>query len=436
MNGGQRAGDRIRGLLGHTLVQNALSLYGVQIASYVVPLATIPYLARVLGAAGWGTLAFAQSFGFYVALIGEYGFGYSATRAIAQAREDREKLAEIVAGVQGAKALLALASLGVAAVAYLCVPVFREHPALLWSALFWALAFGFNMMWFFQGFERMHYVAILDVGSKILATIGVFFLVRRPDDAWRVLAIQGAGLFCSFVVGVALAYRMVAFRLPSVNSVKTAMRMGWSMFLFRNSVSLYTTGNAFILGLFVSPQIVGYYAGAEKVSKAFVGLLNPITQTLYPRLSHLAHHARDRAVTLAKIGFWIMSGGGVCLGVLIFVSAPLVLRVALGPGFGPAVPVLRVLALLAPLISLNNVFGIQWMLPLGKDRAFNRIILLAGILNIILASLLAPAFAAMGMAWSVVTAEFFVVVSIYAYLRWRKLDPISGYRVAPNAEIL
>jgi hypothetical protein len=42
----------------------------------------------------------------------------------------------------------------------------------------------------------------------------------------------------------------------------------------------------------------------------------------------------------------------------------------------------------------------------------------------------------MGMAWSVVTAEFFVVVSIYAYLRWRKLDPISGYRVAPNAEIL
>jgi len=436
MKGGQRAGDRIKSLLGHTLVQNALSLYGVQIASYVVPLATIPYLARVLGAAGWGTVAFAQSFGFYVALIGEYGFGYSATRAVAQARENREKLAEIVAGVQGAKALLALVSLVVSAVAYLWVPLFREHPALLGSAMFWALAFGFNMMWFFQGFERMHHVAMLDVGAKILATIGIFLLVRRPADAWRVLAIQGLGLFCSSVVGLTLTYRMVPFRLPTVNSVKIAMHMGWSMFLFRNSVSLYTTGNAFILGLFVSPQIVGYYAGAEKVSKAFVGLLNPITQTLYPRLSHLAHQARERAATLAKMGFWIMGGGGVGLGILIFVSAPLVLRVVLGPGFGPAVPVLRILALLAPFISLNNVFGIQWMLPLGKDRAFNRIILLAGLINIILASLLAPAFAARGMAWSVVTAEFFVAVSIYLYLRWRKLDPISSYRIQPNAETL
>jgi len=435
MNGKQKAGERIKGLLGHTLVQNALSLYGVQIASYVVPLATIPYLARVLGAAGWGRVAFAQSFGFYLALIGEYGFGYSATRAIAQAREDPEKLSEVVAGVQGAKALLALVSLAVAGVTHLWIPIFREHPALFWSAMFWALAFGFNMMWFFQGFERMHYVAILDVGAKILATIGVFLLVRKPDDAWRVLVVQGVGLFCSFVIGLTLTYRMVAFRLPSVNSVRTAMRMGWSMFLFRNSVSLYTTGNAFILGLFVSPQIVGYYAGAEKVSKAFVGLLNPITQTLYPRLSHLAHQARERAATLAKIGFWIMGGGGVVLGGLIFVSAPLLLRVALGSGFGPAVPVLRVLALLVPLISLNNVFGIQWMLPLGKDRAFNRIILTAGLINIVLASLLAPAFGATGMGWSVVSAEFFVAVSIYAYLRWRKLDPISC-RVEPNAETL
>jgi len=435
MNGKQKAGERIKGLLGHTLVQNALSLYGVQIASYVVPLATIPYLARVLGAAGWGRVAFAQSFGFYLALIGEYGFGYSATRAIAQAREDPEKLSEVVAGVQGAKALLALVSLAVAGVTHLWIPIFREHPALFWSAMFWALAFGFNMMWFFQGFERMHYVAILDVGAKILATIGVFLLVRKPDDAWRVLVVQGVGLFCSFVIGLTLTYRMVAFRLPSVNSVRTAMRMGWSMFLFRNSVSLYTTGNAFILGLFVSPQIVGYYAGAEKVSKAFVGLLNPITQTLYPRLSHLAHQARERAATLAKIGFWIMGGGGVVLGILIFVSAPLLLRVALGSGFGPAVPVLRVLALLAPLISLNNVFGIQWMLPLGKDGAFNRIILTAGLINIVLASLLAPAFGATGMGWSVVSAEFFVAVSIYAYLRWRKLDPISC-RVEPNAETL
>src|SRR5580704_19568321 len=96
-------------LLKHKLVQNAASLYGVQIATYAVPLVTIPYLARVLGVSGWGLVAIAQGFGSYIALLGEYGFGLSATREVARQRDDREKLADIFAGVLGAKlALLAI----------------------------------------------------------------------------------------------------------------------------------------------------------------------------------------------------------------------------------------------------------------------------------------------------------------------------------------
>src|SRR6202042_152120 len=112
---------------------NVLSLYGVQVASYIVPLLTIPYLARVLGANGWGLVAFAQSFGSYFALLGEYGFALSATREVARHRNDRDKLTDIFAGVLGAKTLLAAASIVVAIMVRWWVPVFHEHPVLLWA---------------------------------------------------------------------------------------------------------------------------------------------------------------------------------------------------------------------------------------------------------------------------------------------------------------
>lgn len=416
---------RLSQFIRHALVQNALSLYGVQIAMYAVPLITVPYLVKVLGAAGWGLVAFAQAFGSYVALLGEYGFAISATREVARHRGNPEKLINILAGVMGAKGVLAAVSLLIAILVGWWVPIFRDHPVFLWTGIFWGLGRAFSMMWFFQGFERMRLVAVLETSAQALATIGIFLFVRRPEDGWRVLALQGLGNLLSFAVGLRLAYRNLSFRMPTWTSVWEALRMGWTMFLFQASVSLYTVGNAFILGLFVPPQMVGYYAAGEKISKAFLRLLNPISQTLYPRLSHLVHSDRDRAAHLARIGVGVMGMGGAALGAMVFFLAPLLVQVVLGKDFRAAVPVVQILALLLPLIALGNVFGIQWMLPLGLDRAFNTIIALAGFVNLGLAVLLAPRYGAIGMAWSVVSAETFVTASMYLLLRWQKLDPIS-----------
>lgn len=427
--------QRLEELRRHVLFQNMVSLTGVQVASYIVPLVTIPYLARVLGASGWGLVAFAQSFGSYIALITEYGFGYSATREIARHGDDREKAADILAGVMGAKTLLGAACIVCAGLAAWMVPLFRQHPLLFGAGTFWALGQAFSMMWFFQGFERMKLVAAVDVSAKAVATVGIFIFIHHVGQEWLVLAIQGLGFFLSAAICLVLAYREVEFRLPRWVHVRDALSTGWSMFVFKGSVSLYTAGNAFILGLFVAPRFVGYYAGAEKISKAFLGLLNPVSQTFFPRLSHLVQHARERAARLARISVAIMGTGGAAMCVLIFFLAPLLVRVILGPAYAPAVPVLRVLALLPPLIALSNAYGIQWMLPLGLDRPFNTIIISAGFINIGLAVVLAPRLADIGMAWAVVCAETFVTGGIYALLRWRGLNP-GAFRTEAAGEIL
>ncbi|MDQ2900363.1 MAG: polysaccharide biosynthesis C-terminal domain-containing protein, partial [Acidobacteriota bacterium] len=93
-----------------------------------------------------------------------------------------------------------------------------------------------------------------------------------------------------------------------------------------------------------------------------------------------------------------------------YLTAPALIRILMGQAFDPAVQVLRVLSALPFLLSFTYSIGLQWLLPLGRDGVVNRIILIAGALNIGLAFLLAPKFGHLGMAWSVVSAETFVCV--------------------------
>jgi PST family polysaccharide transporter len=97
----------------------------------------------------------------------------------------------------------------------------------------------------------------------------------------------------------------------------------------------------------------------------------------------------------------------------------------LGPGYESAVPVMRVLALLLPAIAVSTVLGMQWMLPLGMDAVYNKIIISAGVLNLLLASLLARRWQQMGMAWSVVLSEYLVTIAVCIVLVRRRISPFS-----------
>lgn len=410
----------------HTLVHNALSLYGVQIANYILPLALIPYLARVLGASGWGLVAFGQGFGTYLFVLVEYGFFLSANRDVARCRDDRDKLAEILAGVLGAKALLGVGCLLAALLAYLWIPIFRENPVLWAAAVFWGLSQGFSMNWLFQGLERMRLVAAVEIPTRVLATLGIFLLVHRPENGWLVLILQGSGFALSALIGLVLAYRQLPFRLPTWASSREALRAGKDMFMLKGSLSFYTTGNAFLLGLFVSPQSVGYFTAAERISRASLRLLSPITQTLYPRVSYLIHHAWTKALRLARLGVFLVGASGLALALLIFIAAPWLIRIITGPGFDPAIQLLRILALLPVLIALSHAFGEQWMIPLGMESSVTPIVLLAGVVNLGLAVILVPRYADLGMACTAVAAEAVVASGLYMTLCLRRLDPLRS----------
>lgn len=446
MSGGHHkggTGNLVRQLIGNrrrwqelirgTLAKNVLSLYSVHFAYYLLPLITVPYLTRVLGPAGWGYVAFTQAFTTAITILVEYGFNFSATRETARYRESVERRAKLLADVFAAKLLLAVVALAGVLIVRDRIPIFHEQPVLLWAGLVWSFGQAFNIMWYFQGLERMQFVASVDIVARLISTAGLFVFVHQPADAWKALVVPAAGSLLSIIAGLLVAYREVPLRLPQAASVIHGLKIGRSMFLFRAAESVYAVGGPFLLGMFSTPQYVAYYAGAEKLGKSFYGLLEPISRALYPRLSYLVQHSWHEACKTIRTAFLVMSLGGLGLGAVLFIAAPWLVRLLLGSQFEPAVAAVRVMSILPPAIAIKNVIGFHWMLPLGLDRTFNKIILTSCALHLTLIATIGWRFGYMGVAWAVALTELYVISGIYWNLRRRGLDPWAGEVEQPES---
>src|SRR5256885_10840213 len=101
-----------------------------------------------------------------------------------------------------------------------------------------------------------------------------------------------------------------------------------------------------------------------------------------------------RFVEKSLIGIGLL---GLFFGLSALVGAPILVRVLLGAGYESAVPVIRLLSPLPPLVAINTVFGLYWAVPFGHERAFLRAIFAAAITNIVLAVILVPQWGVTGM---------------------------------------
>jgi len=401
-----------------TVARNAASLYLIQFANYIVPLIMVPYLVRVLGPTGYGAVAFAQGVINYLTLFVEYGFDLSAIRRISVLREDKWAVNRIAVHVWAAKGLLSLLGLAVLALLVGFVPKLREVSVLLLTLYGLVLGNALFPTWLFQGMERMVAISVINLGMKIAVLVGVLLLVKEPQDALLYAALMGGGWVLAGLTGVVVAFRMFGLRMMrlSAQGVWEVLKEGWVLFLSKASVSLYTVGNAFILGMLTNYTVVGYFSAAEKIVKSILGLLGPIAQAVYPRFSKLAAESTAMALLWGRKTLLLMGGAGFLLTAVVFASAPVIANILLGPQFEPSIAVIRILSPIIFLIALSNVLGIQIMLPFGKDREFTLILFTAGALNVLLAILFATRWQAVGMAMAVLLSELFVTSTMLVFL--------------------
>ncbi|MDK2791076.1 MAG: hypothetical protein PWP15_1596 [Methanothermococcus sp.] len=415
--------EKIKNMFGsqekRRLLENFMSLSILQVANYILPLITLPYLVRVLGPDKFGLISFAQAFIGYFSILTNYGFNLSATREISINRENQEKVSEIFSAVITIQLLLTILSFIIMTLIMFSSTKFSKDWLLYFYTFGMVVGQVLFPVWFFQGMERMKYITFLNITAKLIFTVAIFIFIHKSSDYIYVPLINSLGYLIAGVISLWIIFKDfgVKFTLPSFENIKYHLKEGWHIFISTVAVSLYTTSNTFILGLFTNNTIVGYYSAAERLVRAVQGLWSPVSQTIYPYFSKLYNQDQGKAKQLlvrvlgiaAMITFLISTLG--CL------SAPFFLPLVLGKEYLPSVPVFQILVFVIFAVGINNILGIQGLVSFGYGYKFSQVVIIAGIVHLTLLFVLIPKFDYLGPAIATILSELFICVIEYIILK-------------------
>ena len=408
-----------------SLKRNFASVFAWQGMNYLIPLVTLPYLARVLQPEQFGVLGFATSVVAYAAMFTDWGFGLSATQAIAAHRDDPAALRRIFWNTLAAKCLLGLVSAAALAGLVAAVPGLRPYGFLLACAWLQVAGGMITADWFLQGMEMMGRFAIASSIGRVLPLPLIFLFVHAPGDVAAAALIQSASALVAGAISLRLAAATGVPGRPaaSVGGVVDSIRGGFYLFLSSASVSLYSNLNTLIVFTVAGPVEGGLFVGADKLRRAAQGLITPISVVMYPRISNVL--SRDRSAGFEMIRTLLLAQGGftLLLSVATWITAPLVVRIILGPSYLDAVEVLRALAPVLFLVGINNVLGIQMLLPLGLKREFLLSVTIPGVLSLAYMPTLAYAYGAVGVAVALSVTELLVNV-VAGWFLYRRSEAV------------
>lgn len=408
------------------LVKNFTSLSLLQLANYIFPVITLPYLVRVLGPEKYGLINFAAAFSAYFVIITDYGFNLSATQEISVNRNDEKKVSEIFSSVLTIKIILFFLSSGIF---FLIVNMFElfSNDAGLYSIMFIGVV-GIVLfpLWVYQGVEKMKYILIINVAIRSVTIVSIFLLVKVENDYLLLAVIYTITQVMTGITGLFFAIRKFDLRylFPSKVQLLEQLKKGWNLFLSSIWINLYTTSNVFILGLFAPNSVVGYYSAADKVRIAFQGILSSMSQSVFPYVNKLLAESYQKFISfnrkLLKISVMI----GIIISSSLFLFAEPIVKIVLGNEYSPSVIVLRIIAWLPLIIFLSNVFGIQTMLPLNYQKKFSQILFLAALINLMISFSIVPSYFEIGTAVSMLVTEIFVTLSFFIFIRMKRIPVI------------
>lgn len=361
-----------------TLVSNFAWLSVLQIAGYIFPLITMPYLARVIGVEGFGKIAFASAIMVWVQTIADWGFNFTATRDVAQNREDLKKVSVIFSNILWARCTLMFLSFLFLVILIVFFPKFRANTDILLLSFLMIPGHILFPDWFFQAMERMKYITILNLVSKLLFTIAVFIFIKEKDDYLLQPLLTSLGFVVSGLI--AFYYILVKWKIkllkPSLKNIRFTVRKSTDVFLNNLVPNLYNSFSMVLLGVFGGDIANGKLDAGTKFVNIAQQFMQVLSRAFFPFLSRQL----DKHYIYARINIAL----SLCMSVLLFLFAPLIIDYFFTDEFTDSIIVLRIMSISIFFLALSNVYGTNYMIIAGYERQLRNTTAIVSVIGFIL----------------------------------------------------
>lgn len=413
-----------------------------QVFVLIVPLITAPYISRILSAEGIGQYSFTNSLQSYFTIIAALGFGYYAQRLIAFHQNNKDEQSKIFWEIIIVRSF----SVGFAVILNLILyftGVYQEYSQLM---LWWTLnivAIGFDITFLLQGNEDFGKIVGRNVIIKIISVILIFTLVKKQSDVWLYVILTS----CASLLGNLSLWFYLPKYINKVNKKELKpLRHFWPtirLFIPTIATSVYTILDKTLIGLLIQDtytvqetQIIngvetvvevvkkysdlenGYYEQSEKIVKMCMAVMTALGTVMIPRNSKLYKEGKNEEL---KKNFYFAINFVWTIGIpMMFGLAAVSSNIIpwfLGDGYDKCIMLMQIFTPLIIFIGLSNVFGLQYLIPTGRDKKFTIGILAGTISNLALNCILIPFFWSNGAVIASLVAEFLVTFTMYLLIR-------------------
>ncbi len=398
-----------------TLTKNFGALSVIQAANFFIPFITLPIIVRIIGPDKFGVLNFLLAVVTYFILLINYGFDYTATRTIAQNRDNQAIVNKTFSKVLFVKIVLFLVSVVLFALMVVFVPQLRREWLVSVVCFTGCISNVLMPNWLFQGMEQLQKASVFNLLAKLLFSVVMVLMIRHKQDYWLYALLTSLS---QIAVGIALfiyGKRKFTIQMEPVSwkEIRYSLYEDRMVFLSTLMINLYTTSNIVILGFLKPDSEVGIFTAASRIIGVILTLtLMPLSQTLFPHIGKSFAQNREEGINEVKKVFPVVTLLSLFISVVLFITAPLAIHILFGHQFDQAVSVLRILCLNPIFVSISNLLGTQTLLNLKNDKAFLIITAIGSLACVMLNLALIPGYSYYGTAIAWVLTEGLIALGM------------------------
>lgn len=383
----------------------------LQIAGYVFPLITMPYLARVIGTEGFGKIAFASAVVVWFQTIADWGFNLTATRDVAQNREDKEKVSQIFSHVLWARCLLMLISGCLLLFLIAIVPYFQENATILLITFLMIPGQILFPDWMFQALEKMKYTTIFNLLMKLLFTCAVFIFIHEKEDFIIQPLLTTIGYFICGIGALYLILHRWGYTLykPNLKNIMRTIRESADVFINNIMPNFYNSFSVMILGFFSGATANGIFDGGNKFPTIFYNFQSVLSRAFYPFLAR----RQDKHSFYAKLNMSMAILGSL---ILIIIS-PFAIRIFLGVEFARSVTVMQIMSASIVFLALSYTYGTNYLIINHHEKPLRNLTFVSSIIGLCVSIPLVYYYSYIGAAITVFICRGMLGIGSYVLAR-------------------